>query len=46
MARLKRKGEDWWRKLPRKIVIRNGKTLATLGDCGITPFPWMKARLI
>jgi hypothetical protein len=31
--RLKRKSENWRQKLPRPIVIRNGKTLRTIGDC-------------
>jgi hypothetical protein len=33
MARLKRKGEDWRRKLPRPIRFRDGRILAILGDC-------------
>jgi hypothetical protein len=31
--RLKRRSEDWRRKLPRPIVIRGGKTLRLLSDC-------------
>jgi hypothetical protein len=31
--RLKRKGEDWRRQLPRPIVVRGGKTLRLLSDC-------------
>jgi hypothetical protein len=31
--RLKRKGEDWRRKLPRPIVVRGGDTLRLLSDC-------------
>ena len=31
--RLKRKSEDWRRKLPRPIVIRGGETLRILSDC-------------
>jgi hypothetical protein len=31
--RLKRKSEDWRRKLPRPIVVRGGKTLRLLSDC-------------
>jgi hypothetical protein len=31
--RLKRKGEDWRRKLPRTIVVRGGETLRLLSDC-------------
>ena len=33
MARLKRKGENWRRKLPRPIVLRKGKPLTLLSDC-------------
>jgi hypothetical protein len=31
--RLKRKSEDWRRKLTRPIVVRGGKTLRLLSDC-------------
>jgi hypothetical protein len=31
--RLKRKSEDWRRKLPRPLVVRGGKTLRLLSDC-------------
>jgi hypothetical protein len=33
MHRLKRKSEDWRRKLPRPIVVRGGDTLRLLSDC-------------
>lgn len=33
MTRLKRKGENWRRKLPRPIQIRHGKKLTLLSDC-------------
>jgi hypothetical protein len=31
--RLKRKSENWRRKLPRPIVLRKGKPLLLLSDC-------------
>lgn len=31
--KLKRKGEDWRRKLPRPILLRKGKPLTLLSDC-------------
>jgi hypothetical protein len=31
--RLKRRGEDWRRKLPRPIMLRGGETLRLLSDC-------------
>jgi hypothetical protein len=32
-VRLKRKSENWRRRLPRPVRLRSGKTLATLADC-------------
>ena len=31
--KLKRRSEDWRRKLPRPVVIRGGRTLRLLSDC-------------
>ncbi len=31
--KLKRKSENWRRKLPRPIVMRGGRTLKLLSDC-------------
>ena len=33
MAKLKSRGEDWRRRLPRPIKLRGGGALAILGDC-------------
>jgi hypothetical protein len=54
--RLKRKSEDWRRKLPRPILIKGGKTLRLLGDCRAyalaldrdiaSAAPWQRAALL
>ena len=46
--KLKRKSENWRRKLPRPIVVRNGKTLKLLSDCRdyvLDLDPGMSARI-
>lgn len=55
-AKLKRKGENWHRRLPRPIHIKGGRVLRILGDCrsyalDLDPYtaaelPWQRAAAL